>query len=97
MASIVYQAIVTKYYGPTNFRGSRIKATAAAASIIMPYRHELNIEDNHAAAAELLAVKMKWEGYWFQGGMPNSSGYCFVNATDRNEKADARFEFWNDE
>src|SRR5689334_18153177 len=76
----VLQAIVTKYIGPTNFRGSRIKATAAAGSITMAYRHELNIEDNHAEAAKLLASKFDWAGFWYQGGMPNDSGYCFVIA-----------------
>lgn len=35
------QAIRTKYYGPTNFRGSRIKAEAQAGSRWMEWDHAL--------------------------------------------------------
>jgi hypothetical protein len=52
------QAIVTKYIGPTNFRGSRIKATAAAGSITIPYEAALNPTQNHDAAALALANSM---------------------------------------
>lgn len=72
------QAIITKYLPPTSFKGSRIKAAAAAGSIIVHIDHALNIEDNHAAAAEALAGKFKWRGNWFMGGLPDDSGYCFV-------------------
>ena len=75
-----YQAIVTKYHGPGNVRGSRIKATAAAGSVTVHYDHALNIEQNHAAAAAALANKYGWGGCWYMGGMPDDSGYCFVCA-----------------
>ena len=78
----VYQAIVTKYIGPTNTRGSRIKATAAAGSIFMPRDDSLSIEKNHAKAAQLLADKYGWPGRWFQGGSPNECDYCFVSCED---------------
>jgi hypothetical protein len=76
---MIVQAIVTKFIGPTNTRGSRIKATAAAGSVTVAYEHALNIEANHARAAEALANKFKWRGTWAQGGAPGDSGYCFVN------------------
>lgn len=71
---MICQAIVTKYFGPTNTRGSRIKASASAGSKTVSYDHALNIADNHAAAAKAFAEKMEWEGKWFGGGMPDGSG-----------------------
>lgn len=51
------QAIRTKYKGPTDTRGSRIVASSYKARSVMPYDHELSLDDNHARAAELHAVK----------------------------------------
>lgn len=78
---MIVQAIVTKFIGPTNHRGSRIKATAAAGSVTVSYNHALNIEANHAKAAEALANKFEWAGTWYQGGMPGDRGYCFVSGS----------------
>lgn len=72
------QAIVTKYLPATNFKGSRIKATAAAGSLTLHLDHSLNAVNNHAKAAEALADKFGWGGNWSMGGMPDDSGYCFV-------------------
>lgn len=84
------QAIVTKYIGPTNFRPGRIKATAAAGSVTVEWDHALNIDNNHARAAEALARKFDWTGCWFiGGGMPGGNGNVYVNA-DRNY-ADGQF------
>ncbi len=54
------QAIQTKYFGPTNHNGSRIKATAAAGSVTVDYDHALNVGDNHKAAAAALVAKLGW-------------------------------------
>jgi hypothetical protein len=78
------QAITTKYLPPTNYKGSRIKASCAARSLTVHIDHALNIEANHAAAAQALASKMGWGGNWFAGGMPGDRGYCFVR-TDNFE------------
>jgi hypothetical protein len=51
------QAIRTQYKGPTDARGSRIIATSYKARSVMPYDHELDIDTNHARAAELHAAK----------------------------------------
>jgi len=77
------QAIVTKYIGPTDTKGSRIKATCDAGSITIPYPHELSGEDVHAAAAMALVRKLGWDqhGYkpfWQCGSLPNQAGYVFV-------------------
>lgn len=80
----IRQAIVTKYFGPGNVRGSRIKATASAGSVTVAYDHALNTDGNHAAAAKALATKFAWNGYWVGGGMPEGNGNVFVLVeTDR--------------
>jgi hypothetical protein len=81
-----YQAIVTKFYGPTNSKGSRIKASAAAGTVWTSYDHSLNVDDNHKAAAEKLARKFAWDGRWVQGGMPSSDGNVYV--VDRGDDRD---------
>jgi hypothetical protein len=73
-----YQAITAHYIGPSNTKGSRIKATAAAGSLTVHYDDSLNSEQNHAKAAEALANKFKWSGRWFGGGLPDDRGYAFV-------------------
>lgn len=77
------QAIVTKYHGPTNYKGSRISARADAGRIVRPYDHDLTPEENHAAAAQALADRLGWttdKGYpaLAGGGLPGNAGYCFV-------------------
>jgi hypothetical protein len=77
-----YQAITTKYLGPSNVRGSRIKASAAAGSVIVSYDDSLNSENAHAAAAAKLAEKFGWTGKYYIGGLPDDRGYVFVCADD---------------
>jgi len=81
----IRQAITTRFIGPTNHRGSRIKARAAAGSITIPYPHALSIEKAHAFAASHLADKLEWHGQWFGGGMPTEDGYVFVLADIEND------------
>ena len=81
------QAIVTRYLGPTDYRGARIKAACDADSITINYPHELSGEDVHRAAAEALLVKLGWDtahGYkpfrLVGGALPQISrdSYAFV-------------------
>ena len=74
-----YQAIVTKYLGPTNVCGSRVKATASAGSVTLHWDDSLNSDANHARAAKALADKYGWEGIWFEGGMPEGKGNVYVS------------------
>ncbi len=73
------QAIVTEYMGPTNSRGSRIKAMAESGSVTVPYDYALNPDGNHAAAAMALADKFGWDGRWVGGAFDN--GYVFVDVS----------------
>lgn len=75
------QAITTKYLGPTNSRGSRIKATSESGlSATVPYPHERNIgADAHSVAAIALARKLGWTGTLIGGA--TRDGYAFVFST----------------
>lgn len=80
-ARMMRQAIHTQWLGPTNFRGSRVKAKADAGSITIGWDHALNIDQNHAAAAVALADKLGWNHRWV-GGSIHGSGYVFVALED---------------
>lgn len=52
--------IQTKYLGPTNFKGSRVKAVDDKGnSAISEYRSELSSEENHRHAAKVLLDKIE--------------------------------------
>jgi hypothetical protein len=71
------QAITTKYLGPTDVRGSRVKATAEAGSVTLSWDDALGLYENHSAAAIALANKFNWGGTWYGGG--TADGYVFVD------------------
>ena len=71
------QAIVTRYFGPTNTRGARVKATAEAGSVMLRWDDALGIYDNHVKACEALIARLRWDGVWYGGAM--ASGYVFVD------------------
>ena len=71
------KAITTKYLGPTNFRGSRIKAYAEGGNTItISYPYELSGQAVHEKAAVALCEKMKWPGELIGGA--TDKGYVFV-------------------
>ena len=72
------QAIETKYLGPTNNRGARVKAMAQAGSVIVPWDHSLNVEDNHTVAAYTLAKKYGWVCEWEGGANAKGTGNVYV-------------------
>jgi len=83
------QAIVTKYFGPSNSFGARIRATCAEGRATTMWNYELSTEENHAAACKQLQFKMAnyntndvWMDRMFGGRLPNSEGYVFVFAGD---------------
>lgn len=70
-------AIMTKYLGPTNTRGSRYKAfTESGRSITIAASDTLSSADNHKAAALALQAKMGWTDDLIEGGVPG--GYVYV-------------------
>ena len=57
------KAITTKYIGPTNFRGSRVKASDGDGnSYTMAWDAAYGAESNHRAAVQSLCAKMGWHG-----------------------------------
>jgi hypothetical protein len=75
------QAIQTRYFGPTNSRGSRIKAWCAAGSVTIPYPHELSGQSCHRKSAEALLEKLGWVDPHYGGllgGQLESGDYAFV-------------------
>jgi hypothetical protein len=78
------QAIQTKYMGPTNTKGSRIKATCAAGSVTIDYPHELSGMDCHAKVAYALLAKMHWD-YKLVGGQLANGDYAFVMVDQASE------------
>lgn len=87
----IYQAIETRYLGPTNTKGGRIKAECWGGNITIGYDHALNSDEAHKAAAVALIEKMSalalrhggsrsiWNtGTWVQGGNAKGTGYVFT-------------------
>lgn len=71
------KAIETKYLGPTDGRGARIKAWDSDNNqVTIPYPYELSGEDVHRKAAEALCAKMNWPGQLVGGA--TKRGYVFV-------------------
>ncbi len=77
---MIRQAILTRFIGPTDHRGSRIKASAAAGSHTWEYDHSLDGPTNHQSAMRVF-VHLKgwneWGGRWAGGQLP-SGDYAWV-------------------
>lgn len=73
------QAIITKYLGPTNTKGGRIKATTGSGknSLTIGYPHEAS--NPHALAAMALAQKLGWTGALVEGGTATGSVFVFAD------------------
>ena len=79
-------AIHTKYIGPSNVRGSRIKAYTASwgdrkgFEVTIPYPHELSGVEVHFKAVKALIAKhgLDWdtEGMRY-GDSADGRGFCF--------------------
>ena len=61
------QYITTKYYGPTNFKGSRIKAQASGGvSCWIGYNDSENSQENHERAVLKLCRGLDWYGTFIE-------------------------------
>lgn len=81
------QAITTKYLAPTNTRGGRVKATAAAGSVTFPWDHAVDAATNHYVVACALAEQNEWTDedcfilpHAF-GCLPDGNGYVMAFLT----------------
>jgi hypothetical protein len=81
--------IITRYHGATEYKPSRISASAEGVErIYLPYNHHLTAEGNHAAAARELATRNGWEeGRKIERTdgieLHNGKGYAFVFTLNR--------------
>lgn len=70
--------IKTKYIGPTNTRGARIKASANGFTVTVSYRYDLSHEKRHFEAVKALVAKHELE--WDISSMgygSDENGDCF--------------------
>lgn len=72
------QAIETRFFGPTETRGSRIRASCEGGSLYVPYDHALDREANHREACKRLCEKLCWDSDRFFGGWLASGQYAWV-------------------
>ena len=63
----IYKAITVKYLGPTNSRGARVKASAGGGNVTLPFRHDLSMEQNVAAAVDELLLRYEWDNPYTLG------------------------------
>ena len=76
----VYQAIETRYVGPTNSRDSRIIASAPGGSkLTHHWDYALSVTANHYAAADALRAKLDWPA--IVAGGSTARGFAFVTST----------------
>jgi len=75
------KTIKTTYLGPTNHRGSRIKATDGGGhSFTIPCHYGLSGADVHAKAAIKLCKKMGWKGTLVSGSYKNDYYFNFIES-----------------
>lgn len=86
----MYQAIQTKFIGPTNHRGARVKAYGQVGSVTVPYDYSQQREGAHHIAAKALAEKFGWCGVWVYGGSADGKGNVYVNVTGTTGGTDVR-------
>lgn len=91
------QTITTKFLGPSNVRGSRIKASCERGSIVISWDHSFNSSNNHENAVKALLEKFTQEDFkkygiekghgwdsaqWVGGWNEKNGGYSFVQVPD---------------
>lgn len=70
----VMTCIITKYLGPTNSRGSRVKATSYSGSVTIPWDHALDAEQNHFLAVQAFCAKHGMGGSFVRFDLPGGYG-----------------------
>ena len=82
------QAIRTRYIGPTNVRGSRVKADCEAGSITLDWDDAMNSEANHIAARDALLAKLGWNvppyAAMIMGSHGNAEYHVFMPRSKRS-------------
>lgn len=87
--SFALVAIGTKFLGPTDHRGSRVKAFRMddkSVAVTLDWDHALDSVDNHRAAIEAFIAQREseggnWAGRWIIGA--GTDGFVAVRDTER--------------
>jgi len=79
-----YQTIVTKLLPPTHKRGQRIKVTAYAGSIIVPYEGSERAEREHEKAAIEFMKRKGWDHGIIGGASPKTEREMFWVLTEKS-------------
>ena len=75
------KAIVSKFFGPGNVRGARIKVQAEGVKARF-YSYNYSASDAHKSAVDQFCREMNWEGELVDGGMPDGSRvWVFLKGT----------------
>lgn len=79
------KAITTAYLGYTEYKPSRVKATATKArgdlkahALTLSYEQGESAARNHATAAKQLVEKLGWHGVYIAGGLPDEKQNVYV-------------------
>lgn len=76
----IEKVIETRFFGPTNFRGSRIKASDNNENqITIGFDYSLSGIEAHYKAAYTLCKKMGWEGKLVGGWSKSGCAFVLVN------------------
>lgn len=65
------QAIIIKFLGATNTKGTRIKASAESSSVTVPLDYSAGQEQRIRQAVDALLNKLEWSGEYIIGGLPS--------------------------
>lgn len=75
------RAIITKYHGPTNYRGSRISASAGdAGKVFISYPYDKSNEYCHYEAVKALCDKLGWDYPTVWGGTETGYIFCWASS-----------------
>ena len=73
-------AITVKYLGPTNTKGTRLKAFANGNSITISKDYALSDKALALSAAQALCKKMNWPGHLIHGGTQETDVFVFLKS-----------------
>ena len=73
------QAILTRFLPHTKTLSARVKATAQAGSVTIPWEYRDNPSVDHEEAAKALMKRFGWDEYYsLQGGCLPSGDYAWT-------------------
>lgn len=74
------QVVFTRFIGPTSHRSARIRVTPSGGHTtrIYSWKNNLDVNENHRAAAEKFLREVEWMGRWIGGDTQHGHVYVHV-------------------